>query len=201
MRFCSSAVLCLLASFLLTGCPPSEESKDAGAVDSGPTGVSYSFKVAQWTYDASGAVQTTPAANATIAFEAPDGRVLETTSDSQGNATISGDTVVVSAASVAAPAKVRYAWADNPVFNLYNTEGLPASPFSTESREIAVGVLEQPLRQPRQPASLHTVGGAASGWFDARGRRFEGGAPCARQIAVSKRKGAVRLQEAARGRQ
>lgn len=29
-------------------------------------------------------------------------------------------------------AAVRYAWADNPVANLYNAEGLPASPFRTD---------------------------------------------------------------------
>ena len=44
-------------------------------------------------------------------------------------ARIDGGTVVVSAASVAEPAFVRYAWSDNPDCNLYNAEGLPASPF------------------------------------------------------------------------
>jgi sialate O-acetylesterase len=27
---------------------------------------------------------------------------------------------------------VRYAWADNPICNLVNAEGLPASPFRTD---------------------------------------------------------------------
>jgi sialate O-acetylesterase len=35
----------------------------------------------------------------------------------------------VSNASVAQPQYVRYAWADNPECNLYNKDGLPASPF------------------------------------------------------------------------
>jgi sialate O-acetylesterase len=48
------------------------------------------------------------------------------------NARIDGDTVVVSAPSVASPVAVRYAWADNPVCNLYNQAGLPASPFRTD---------------------------------------------------------------------
>ena len=40
------------------------------------------------------------------------------------------DTVIVSAATVAEPVVVHYAWANNPVgVNLANTEGLPASPF------------------------------------------------------------------------
>ena len=41
-------------------------------------------------------------------------------------------TVVVSAASVTTPVAVRYGWADNPTCNLYNREGLMASPFRTD---------------------------------------------------------------------
>jgi sialate O-acetylesterase len=48
-------------------------------------------------------------------------------------AKIDGDTVVVSADQVSKPAAVRYAWADNPECNLYNKEGLPASPFRTDT--------------------------------------------------------------------
>ncbi len=48
------------------------------------------------------------------------------------DARIDGDTVVVSSPSVARPVSVRYAWQDNPVANLYNEEGLPASPFRTD---------------------------------------------------------------------
>lgn len=49
-------------------------------------------------------------------------------------AVIEGDTVLVSSMEVGAPLAVRYAWADNPVgCNLYNAEGLPASPFRTDS--------------------------------------------------------------------
>ncbi len=47
-------------------------------------------------------------------------------------AAIEGDTIVVSAADIAAPVAVRYAWANNPVCNLYNGAGLPASPFRTD---------------------------------------------------------------------
>ena len=43
------------------------------------------------------------------------------------------DDVVVSSAAVPDPVAVRYAWADNPEgCNLYNREGLPASPFRTD---------------------------------------------------------------------
>ncbi|HEX5324689.1 MAG TPA: sialate O-acetylesterase [Capsulimonadaceae bacterium] len=48
------------------------------------------------------------------------------------NAIIDGDTVVVSSPEVPNPVAVRYAWADNPVCNLYNKAGLPASPFRTD---------------------------------------------------------------------
>jgi sialate O-acetylesterase len=45
-------------------------------------------------------------------------------------AKIEGDKVIVWNDSIANPLYVRYAWADNPVgANLYNKEGLPASPF------------------------------------------------------------------------
>jgi len=49
------------------------------------------------------------------------------------DARIDGETVVVSSAEVPQPVAVRYAWAANPECNLYNTHGLPASPFRTDS--------------------------------------------------------------------
>lgn len=42
------------------------------------------------------------------------------------------DTVVVSSSEVAQPVAVRYGWADMPVVNLWNKDGLPASPFRTD---------------------------------------------------------------------
>ena len=49
-------------------------------------------------------------------------------------AKIEGNTVVVWNDTVPDPLYVRYAWADNPVNpNLYNKEGLPASPFRTDN--------------------------------------------------------------------
>jgi len=48
------------------------------------------------------------------------------------DAEISNNTVVVSSSKVTVPAAVRYAWANNPVCNLYNKEGFPASPFRTD---------------------------------------------------------------------
>lgn len=52
-------------------------------------------------------------------------------------AVIEGRTVVVSASDVPEPMAVRYAWADNPEgCNLTNDEGLPASPFRTDSFDV-----------------------------------------------------------------
>ena len=49
-------------------------------------------------------------------------------------AEIDGDTVVVSSTEVKQPVAVRYGWSMNPEgANLYNKEGLPASPFRTDS--------------------------------------------------------------------
>ena len=47
-------------------------------------------------------------------------------------AEIEGNTVVVSSSEVSKPTAVRYGWANVPDVNLFNTEGLPASPFRTE---------------------------------------------------------------------
>jgi sialate O-acetylesterase len=49
------------------------------------------------------------------------------------DASIDGESVVVRAAGVPKPIAVRYAWADSPVFNLYNRDGLPAGPFRTDA--------------------------------------------------------------------
>jgi len=48
------------------------------------------------------------------------------------DARLDGDTVIVSSPTVSKPVAVRYGWADNPIVNLYNKAGLPASPFRTD---------------------------------------------------------------------
>ena len=47
-------------------------------------------------------------------------------------ATIDGATVVASSPDVSTPVYVRYGWANSPQCNLFNGEGLPASPFTSE---------------------------------------------------------------------
>jgi sialate O-acetylesterase len=48
------------------------------------------------------------------------------------DAHIVADTVVVSSHDVPNPVAVRYAWGDDPRCNLFNNDGLPASPFRTD---------------------------------------------------------------------
>lgn len=49
------------------------------------------------------------------------------------NATIQqGHSVLVSSEAIPAPAYMRYGWSDNPECNLYNSQGLPATPFRTD---------------------------------------------------------------------
>ena len=45
---------------------------------------------------------------------------------------LGSDRVEVSSPQVPAPVAVRYAWADNPVCNLYSADGLPATPFRSD---------------------------------------------------------------------
>ena len=52
------------------------------------------------------------------------------------DAKIEGKTVVVSSPQVSKPTAVRYAWANNPVCNLYNKDGLPAVPFRTDAPKM-----------------------------------------------------------------
>ena len=48
-------------------------------------------------------------------------------------AIIKNKMIIVWSDAIANPVSVRYAWADNPEgANLYNREGLPASPFTTD---------------------------------------------------------------------
>jgi len=42
---------------------------------------------------------------------------------------------VLSSKKVTNPVSVRYAWKNSPKVNLFNTEGLPATPFRTDDWE------------------------------------------------------------------
>jgi sialate O-acetylesterase len=53
------------------------------------------------------------------------------------NARIDGESIAVSSPDVVSPVAVRYGWAGSPECNLYNKEGLPASPFRTDDWPVA----------------------------------------------------------------
>lgn len=53
------------------------------------------------------------------------------------DATIREDTVILEANGIDRPVAVRYGWANFPLCNLFNTEGLPAVPFRTDPFEPA----------------------------------------------------------------
>lgn len=57
----------------------------------------------------------------------PDGKFVWATAHIAGK-----NQVRVSSDQVAAPAAVRYGWANNPVINLYDRNGLPVTPFRTD---------------------------------------------------------------------
>jgi len=55
------------------------------------------------------------------------------------SARIRGDSIMVWSVSVAHPVAVRLGWANYPEVNLYNNEGLPASPFRTDDFPMETG--------------------------------------------------------------
>lgn len=58
------------------------------------------------------------------------------------DARIDGEGVVLSSAQVTKPLAVRYSWADNPIGNLFNGAGLPASPFRSDIGTLPVTILK-----------------------------------------------------------
>src|SRR5262249_47725975 len=48
-------------------------------------------------------------------------------------AQVQGDKVIVWSGKVDTPVAVRYGWSNCPLVNLYNKDGLPASPFRTDT--------------------------------------------------------------------
>ena len=54
-------------------------------------------------------------------------------------ATIQEDKVIVTSPRVEKPVAVHYGWADCPVVNLWNKDGLPATPFRTDDFALITG--------------------------------------------------------------
>ena len=83
--------------------------------------------VPPWVWD--GYKPATPEKLIGFSLSGPDQKYFD------AQAVIDGDEVVVSSRDVPSPIAVRYAWDNNPVCNLYNKEGLPASPFRTDEAD------------------------------------------------------------------
>ena len=73
-------------------------------------------------------------------------------------AEIDGDTVIISSVEVPQPVAVRYGWANVPEGNLFNKEGLPASPFRTDIDEPAASIPSPEVeRQPEGEPGVKTT--------------------------------------------
>ncbi len=68
------------------------------------------------------------------------------------DAEIEGDTVVVHSEKVHQPVAVRFGWANYPVVNLWNKDGLPASPFRTDEYPM----ITDPQVRGRRPAAARS---------------------------------------------
>ncbi len=100
-------------------------------VYSGPIYTSHTVKdnkiIVEFTHAGSGLISIDDEPLRRFEIAGPEGRFV------WANAKINGNTVEVWNENIENPVKVRYAWSDNPRdANLYNKEGLPASPFETK---------------------------------------------------------------------
>lgn len=84
------------------------------------------------------------------------------------DAVIDNDSIVVSASNVSNPEAVRYSWSDNPIGNLYNKEGLPASPFRTDT-DYRLLVMDGTGSGTYKPDNLVNISAAAP----PSGKKFE----------------------------
>ena len=66
----------------------------------------------------------------------------------KAEAEIEGDAVVVHSDKVEKPVAVRYGWANYPVVNLWNKEGIPATPFRTDDFPMVTAPKEPRLVRP-----------------------------------------------------
>lgn len=67
------------------------------------------------------------------------------------DAVVHGDTVTISSPSVTKPANVRYSYGGNPIGNLVNSEGLPASPFTTDGPQLPLDTIKTATTKVMRP--------------------------------------------------
>jgi sialate O-acetylesterase len=76
---------------------------------------------------------------------------------SWADAVVHGDTVTVSSSSVSKPVNVHYAYGANPIGNLINAEGLPASPFTTDGPQLPLDTFKTSVSQQKEHLSENGV--------------------------------------------
>jgi sialate O-acetylesterase len=83
-------------------------------------------------------------------------------------AVIEGNTVRVANPAIPRPVTVRYAWADNPVCNLYDAGGLPASPFQVAIVKTPAGrkTMNQQTRRIMAVAVACGLAADPAAWFE-----------------------------------
>jgi hypothetical protein len=90
-------------------------------------------------------------------------------------AVIEGNDILVSQSQGLAPTQVRYAWADNPICNLYNGGNpnslfsLPASPFRTTGPQLTTAMSQNSSLKVSRKKIPHAFGFEE---FDGLGRKF-----------------------------
>jgi sialate O-acetylesterase len=108
----------------------------ARALDYGETGLEYSgpmFRQATveggairaW-FDHAGGLTAKGGPVMSVEIAGTDGKWAAAT------AHVNGETIIASSPDVPNPVAIRYGWASNPQCNLFNSDGLPASPFTSE---------------------------------------------------------------------
>lgn len=70
------------------------------------------------------------------------------------NARVDGDSLILSSPDVAAPRAARYNWASNPIGNLTNAAGLPATPFRTDDAPLAADSAMVDEAAPEMPTAV-----------------------------------------------
>ena len=78
------------------------------------------------TFDNADGLNIKGEANRVFAVAGADGKYF------WANPTLNGNVITLDSPDVAAPLTARFGWSDNPRANLYNSAGLPASPFRTD---------------------------------------------------------------------
>jgi sialate O-acetylesterase len=109
-------------------------------IASGPKVASVRFEAdrAVLTFDAGGQGQQIvmkPGGESGFELAGANGEFHPAQAQTAGSALTLTLTLTLTSATVSAPRSIRYAWRVNPRAALFNTAGLPAAPFHTESTE------------------------------------------------------------------